>query len=190
MSPTRLLVPTFTQLLRAQSAWLDKAAAHRQAAGGEPDALLTLRLAPDMYPLAAQVRFTCFQALEPVHRLRGEALPDALLALREAGWHADERPGTLREAQQNLAGALALLDGLAPDALDGGAALPVSLALPNGIVFDMTGEQYARDWAMPQFHFHAIAAYMILRHHGVELGKADYVPHMMAYLRPGTLPQQ
>ncbi|MGS0894239.1 DUF1993 domain-containing protein [Burkholderia stagnalis] len=189
MSPTQLLVPTFIQLLRAQSAWLDKAAAHRQAAGGEPDTLLTLRLAADMYPLAAQVRFSCFQAMEPVHRLRGEPLPDTLLALRQAGWQADAQPGSLSDAQAALAGALAFLGELAPDALDGGAASTLSLDLPNGVVFDMTGEQYARDWALPQFYFHAITAYAILRHHGVELGKADYVPHMMAYIRPGTIPQ-
>ncbi|KWA08840.1 DUF1993 family protein [Burkholderia territorii] len=189
MSPTQLLVPTFTQMLRAQSAWLDKAVAHGQADGNAPDALLTLKLAPDMYPLAAQVRFSCFQAMEPVYRLRGEPLPDALLALREAGWHADAQPGTLSDAQAIVAGTIAFLGELAPDALDGGAALPIALELPNGTAFDMTGEQYVRDWALPQFYFHAIAAYAILRHHGVELGKADYVPHMLAYVRPGTIPR-
>nr|WP_224756032.1 DUF1993 domain-containing protein [Burkholderia contaminans] len=189
VSPTQLLVPTFTQMLRAQSAWLNKAAAHRQAAGDAPDAAMSLKLAPDMYPLAAQARFSCFQAMEPVHRLRGEPLPDALLALREAGWNADAQPGTLADAQAIIAGTLTFLGDLAPDALDGGAALPIALELPNGIAFDMTGEQYARDWALPQFYFHAITAYAILRHHGVELGKADYVPHMLAYVRPGTIPQ-
>ncbi|PRH45325.1 DUF1993 domain-containing protein [Burkholderia multivorans] len=189
VSPTQLLVPTFSQLLRAQSAWLDKAAGHWRAAGDDPDALMTLKLAPDMYPLAAQVRFSCFQAMEPVHRLRGEPLPEPLLALRQAGWHADAQPGSLGDAQGILAGTLAFLGELAPDALDGGAALPIALELPNGTAFDMTGEQYARDWALPQFYFHAITAYAILRHHGVDLGKADYVPHMLAYVRPGTIPQ-
>lgn len=192
MSLTQLLVPTFTQMLRAQSAWLDKAVAHRQAAGDAPDApdaLLMLKLAPDMYPLAAQVRFSCFQAMEPVHRLRGEPLPDALLALREAGWQADAQPGTLSDAQGILSGTIGFLGELAPDALDQGATRSIALDLPNGIAFDMTGEQYVRDWALPQFYFHSIAAYAILRHHGVELGKADYVPHMLAYVRPGTIPQ-
>ena len=138
MSPTQLLVPTLTQMLRAQSAWLDKAVSHRQAAGDAPDAVLALKLAPDMYPLAAQVRFSCFQAMEPVYRLRGEPLPAALLALREAGWHADAQPGTLSDAQGILSGTIAFLGELAPDALDGGAALPIALELPNGIAFDMT----------------------------------------------------
>jgi uncharacterized protein len=65
MSLTNLLVPSFTQMLRGLSAWLDRATAHEQASGGELDALLSLRLAADMYPLAAQVRFACFQAQEP-----------------------------------------------------------------------------------------------------------------------------
>ncbi|MFT5932221.1 MAG: hypothetical protein ACI93G_001306, partial [Hyphomonas sp.] len=34
-----------------------------------------------------------------------------------------------------------------------------------------------------QFYFHIMTAYAILRNQGVELGKADYVQHMFAYLR-------
>lgn len=189
MSPTALLVPTFTHMLQSLSAWLDKAAAHQRALGAELDDVLTKRLAADMFALAAQIRFTAFQAQEPVYRLRGDALPESLLEVRRAGWQADAAPGSLRDAQACLADARALLAGLAPHALDEGAERPIALELPNGAVFDMTGEQYLRDWALPQFYFHAIAAYAILRHHGVALGKPDYVSHMFAYLRPGTMPQ-
>lgn len=70
------------------------------------------------------------------------------------------------------------------------AATPIAHALPQGMVFDLIAEQYARDWAIPQFYFHLMPAYAILRAQGVELGKTDYVAHMFAYLRPGTLPTQ
>lgn len=53
-------------------------------------------------------------------------------------------------------------------------------------MFDMTGEQYARDWALPQFYFHIVIAYAILRNQGIQIGKADYVPHMFAYLRSAS----
>jgi len=53
-------------------------------------------------------------------------------------------------------------------------------------VFDLTAEQYVRDWTLPQFYFHVMAAYTILRAQGVALGKADYVAHMFPYLRAGT----
>lgn len=189
MSLTHLLIPTFTQFLQGLSSWLDKAAAHRQAADAEPDALLSQRLAADMFPLAAQIRFISFQAQEPIYRLRGEPIPDTLLAVRQEGWNANAQPGTWADAKARIAEALALLDSLSPNALDEGGALPIALELPNGVVFDMTGEQYARDWALSQFYFHVITAYAILRNQGVELGKADYVSYMLAYLRPGTIPQ-
>ena len=57
------------------------------------------------------------------------------------------------------------------------------------MIFDMTGEQYIRDWSLPQAAFHQMIAYAILRQAGVPLGKVDYVPHMFAYIRPGTAPE-
>lgn len=189
MSVTSFLIPSFTQMLRALSAWLDKAVAHQQAAGLDPDALLTKRLADDMFPLSAQIRFACFQGQEAVYRLRGEALPDALVAVRVEGSNAGERAGTMAEAQARIAEALAFFATLGPDALDDGEGGMIAHDLPMGMIFDMTGEQFARDWALPQFYFHLNIAYAILRNHGVQLGKADYVAHAFAYLRPGTMPR-
>ena len=47
----------------------------------------------------------------------------------------------------------------------------------------MTTIEYVRDWSVPQFYFHVMAAYSILRKEGLEVGKIDYVPYMMRYLR-------
>ncbi|WP_371860908.1 DUF1993 family protein [Pseudomonas sp. 09C 129] len=47
----------------------------------------------------------------------------------------------------------------------------------------MSGNEYVVNWVTPQFYFHLVTAYNILRHNGVPLGKADYVQHMLAYLR-------
>ena len=65
---------------------------------------------------------------------------------------------------------------------------PIAHLLPAGMVFDLTAEQYVRDWALPQFYFHVMIAYAILRAEGVDLGKTDYVAHMLRFLRPGTMP--
>ncbi|MFJ2994458.1 DUF1993 family protein [Pandoraea sp. NPDC087047] len=189
MTLTEILIPTFLQMLRGQSVWLDKAAAYEKANGKEPDALMTLRLAPDMYPLAAQARFASYLSMEPVYRLRGEAIPEAAQAVQREGWNSGQRPGTFAEAKARLAEAIAFLEALPDNALDAGEYIDIALELPNGVIFDMTGEQYARDWALPQFYFHTNAAYSILRQHGVELGKGEYVAHALAYLRPGTLPK-
>ena len=187
MQLTDLVVPTFRQMLQSMSSWLDKAAAHARARGEDADALLSLRLAPDMFPLSSQVRFACFQAHEAVQRLRGEPVGDELLAVRQEAWDAGERPGMISDAQACIADAMTAVSGITAGVLDK-ADRPVSLELPNGMVFDMSGEQYVRDWLLPQFYFHLVTTYAILRSHGAELGKADLVPHMFAYLRPGTMP--
>lgn len=185
MSLTTLLVPTYRQMLGTLSAWLQKAEAQRP---GQADSLLTARLAPDMFPLSTQIRFACVQAQEGVFRLKGEDFPASIDVLLNEGRHAGKRPGSIAEARLRIDETLALLDELAPDALDGEPAAPMAHALPNGMIFDLTREQYARDWALPQFYFHLMTAYAILRREGVDLGKADYVTHMFAYLRPGTMP--
>lgn len=76
MSLTTLLVPTYTHMLNALSGWLDKA--QKQIPAAEAEALLSSRLAPDMYPLSSQVRFACLQAQEATYRLRGQPLPETL----------------------------------------------------------------------------------------------------------------
>jgi len=187
VSLTNLLVPCYSQMLRALSGWLHKA--QKQMPEAEAETLLSERLAPDMYPLSCQIRFACLQAQEATYRLRGEPLPDTLDELAREGRNAGEQPGSISDAQARIGEALSLLGELGADVLDAGAQMPITLKLPTGMIFDMTGEQYARDWALAQFFFHLITAYAILRSRNIELGKADYVPHMFAYLRPGTMPQ-
>lgn len=184
MTLTELLVPTYRQMLEALAAWLRKAGAQRD----DPDALMTARLAPDMFPLSTQIRFACLQAHEGGRRLRHETFPAEMGELLEEGRNGGEHPGAMTDALARIDQALSYLESLDTGALDGGDKQPLALELPMGIAFDLNGEQYARDWALAQFYFHVMTAYAILRHEGIELGKADYVQHMFAYLRPGTAP--
>ena len=39
----------------------------------------------------------------------------------------------------------------------------------------MTGADYFLEHAIPNFYFHVMHTYAILRHNGVELGKSDYL---------------
>lgn len=183
MTLANLLAPTYAQLLKALSQWLDKAQA--QMPDGGADALLSARLAPDMYPLATQIRFACVQAQEGLYRLKGEAFPPGLETLLNEGRNAGEHPGTIADAQARIAETIAVVDAMGSFETDPESA--VEHALPIGMIFDLTAEQYARDWAIPQFYFHLMTAYAILRNQGVELGKADFVAHMFPFIRPGTM---
>jgi hypothetical protein len=38
-----------------------------------------------------------------------------------------------------------------------------------------SGQNYLLSFALPNFFFHAVTAYDILRHNGVEIGKQDFL---------------
>ncbi|CAB9510707.1 Domain of unknown function (DUF1993) [Seminavis robusta] len=156
VSLTALLVPAYKQMLKHLSAWLEKT-------GDDPNEMLARRLAPDMFPLDTQVRFACFQAQEAVFRLQGKQVPQVILDIAQEGRNNAESPGTVEEAKARIQEALAFLEALDEDALDSCALQKVTLELPDGLIFDMTGFQYVRDWAQPQFYFHLMTAYSILR---------------------------
>ncbi len=170
-------IPAYRNGLRALSAQLDKALVWGGENGVGELQFIASRLAPDMFPLAAQVRFSCSQAMQASTRLGAPGAP----ALTD---DATDFAGL----QAQIAQTLAWLDTVDAAAIDGDPGRPVGFDLPNGMAFDMTAETYVRDWAQPQFYFHLVAAYAVLRHMGVPLGKGDYVGYMLAYLRPGTAP--
>ncbi|MCW3796290.1 DUF1993 domain-containing protein [Sphingomonas sp. BN140010] len=189
MQLTQFLIPTLNHQLAALGQWLDKAEAFAETRAEAPDRLLNLRLAPDMWPLASQIRITAFQAQEALFRLRGRAVPDAVVAVRTEASNAGEQPGSWADARARLNEAAALVGTVRVDEFDADPQAPLAHALPMGMTFDMTRESYVRDWALPQVAFHQCMTYAILRQAGVPLGKVDFVPHMFGYLRPGTMPQ-
>lgn len=136
-----------------------------------------------MFPLSTQIRFACVQVYEASFRLRGLEFPKTVETILEEGRNGGERPGSIADAQARISETLTLLESLTPDALDLEYSAPIAHALPNGMVFDLTAEQYARDWALAQFYFHVMAAYAILRREKVEIGKIDYIPHLLPFLR-------
>jgi len=171
MSVYAITIPCFAQMLRSLTTLLIKGEERAQALGFDPQNLLDARLAPDMHTLARQVEFTCTQAQEALCRLTQQALPRLAT------------PASMREARVLIENTLELLAATDHAAIDAGAEQPVSITLAGGLTFDMTGQEYAVNWATPQFYFHLVTAYNILRHNGVPLGKAEYVQHMFAYAR-------
>ena len=161
-------LPVWTNMLSVLDGLLTKAEADARG-----DALLQERLAEDMHPLAVQVRFLVNMPGEAMARLTG------------LDWTSrDDDPTTLAEARSWVATAKSQLNEWSSRDFVG-ADEAIELAIPNGMTFDMSASEYVRDWAVPQYYFHTTSAYAILRKAGLALGKADFVPHMMRYLRTG-----
>ena len=171
MSVYAITIPCFAQMLHSLTTLLSKGEERAQALGFDAQNLLESRLAPDMHTLARQVEFTCTQAQEAVCRLTQQPLPTL------------DTPASMQAARALIARTLELLAAADRAAIDASAQQPVAITLGGGLTFDMTGQEYAVNWVTPQFYFHLVTAYNILRHNGVPLGKAEYVQHMFAYAR-------
>ena len=179
MNLSELIIPTFRQMLLALSRWLKKAQSVNEAS----DAFLSSRLASNMYPLSTQIRFSCVQVYEALARLNSAEIPPIVEQLLEEGRKAPSHHGTLEDAQTRIEDTIAYLESQQKSIAAVDESLTVELSLPNDITFAMNAEQFVRDWAIPQFYFHIMTAYSILRSEGVPIGKADYVQHMFAYVR-------
>jgi hypothetical protein len=156
-------VPPMLRMLNNLSAILDKAAAHAEARKIDPDVLLNMRLSPDMWPLLRQVRVTCDFAKAASSRLAGREPPK---------WEDNER--TIADLKARIARCCELLAAANPSEFEKAEERTVTFDTRDGPV-TLVGAEYLSNVALPNFYFHATAAYAILRHAGVSLGKLDYL---------------
>lgn len=157
-------VEAFVPTLRALAKILDKAAQHAAAKKIDPAVLVQARLAPDMYPLVKQVQIACDFAKNSSGRLAGQEPP-----------RIEDKESSLEELKARIARTLDYVATLRAAAFEGSEDREVKLQFPNNTSLEFKGLGFLKDWALPNFYFHVVTAYDILRHNGVEIGKRDYL---------------
>jgi hypothetical protein len=159
----RASIPLFVRGLKVLSALIDKGEAHVREAGGDPQALVEARLAPDMAPLSGQVQRASDGPRLALGRLTGVAAPPM----------ADDEK-TLDELRARIARTLDYIASIAPEAFEGAEGKEIKLAFGD-FQPTFTGEDYLLDFTLPNFYFHITTAYAILRNQGVPVGKRDFL---------------
>ena len=163
MSLHAVVVPAFLQTLKGLSGVLAKAEAHCEAKKIAPEALLSARLFPDMYPLTRQVQAACDGAAKACARLAGVDVPV----------YPDEEK-SFADLQKRIETVSGYLKGFTEQQFEGAATRDI--AVPAGSrTLNFKGAQFLASFAFPNFYFHATTAYDILRHNGVEVGKRDFL---------------
>jgi uncharacterized protein len=157
-------LPICKTMLGNLSHLLDKATAHAQARRFDPLVLCTARLAPDMLPLTRQVLIACDTAKNGVARLSGVEAP-----------RFEDHEASLEELKERIRKTLDWLDTVPPARVDGSEDKDITFPVGRDATRTMKGEAYLKHWMLPNLFFHVTTAYAILRHNGVELGKADYL---------------
>ncbi|AKJ29581.1 DUF1993 domain-containing protein [Caldimonas brevitalea] len=157
-------VPVFAKMLHNLDVMLGKAEQHAASRGFDVAVLLAARLAPDMFALTRQVQIACDAAKFAVARLSGADAPSF-----------PDQEATVAELQQRIRKTIEYIESVPPAQLDGSEAKPISVPVRGADPLSFEGEAYLKHHAMPNFYFHLTAAYAILRHNGVSLGKGDFL---------------
>jgi hypothetical protein len=161
-----LSVPTFLQTVRAIRSFLSRAAMHCAQAGAKADDFVDARLFPDMAPFWFQIECGDNYSVW------------GLEAMRTGAWTPPPLAGQVpfTDLQTRIARTEVALEAFTPDEVNdwSGKDLDILVTHVSPQPLALTSETFLLSVLLPNFHFHAVTAYGILRTQGVPLGKRDY----------------
>jgi len=163
-SMSKASIPALEMGLNALSGVLDKAQAFATAKKVDPSVLLASRLAPDMFALTRQVQVAFDLAKNGMARLAGLEPP-----------RYEDNETTIDALKARLAKTVAFIKTLDTQKIDAATDREITFPLGPTNKGQMKGDDYLNHFVLPNVYFHLTAAYAILRHCGVEIGKSDFL---------------
>ncbi|HEX5161880.1 MAG TPA: DUF1993 domain-containing protein [Steroidobacteraceae bacterium] len=150
---------SLTQLLHV----MEKGVANAKARNFDPNVLASSRLAPDMFTFAKQIQLTSDFAKNSMARLAGIEAPKY-----------EDTESTMDELVARVKKTIDYIDTIPASALEGSETRDIRIPLRDRTV-EFKGLPYLQYWAIPNFFFHFVTAYNLLRHNGVDIGKRDFL---------------
>lgn len=172
-----LSVPTFLQTMRALAGCLDRAAKHCVGTGGDPDEFVDARLCSDMAPFYFQIEALVHHSVWGIEAaMTGVFDPPPLVG-----------SVPFAELQAFLDRGVASLEAFTPEQVNACAGQQLEMEIYQPVdeanattsrwgprMLPFKPETYLLSYAMPNFYFHVVTAYDILRMRGVPIGKFHY----------------
>ncbi|MGR9043648.1 MAG: DUF1993 domain-containing protein [Gammaproteobacteria bacterium] len=156
-------IPHFIRMLGNLSSIIDKTRIHAESRKIEESVFINARLAPDMYPLSRQIQVVTDMARTCAARLAGIKAPNY-----------EHHETTFSDFKNRISKTIEFLQGIECEQIDNSYDQPITIKLADKEVVYL-GQDYLLENIIPHFYFHVTTAYAILRHHGVQLGKKDYL---------------
>ena len=156
-----MTVPLFIKSLTQVDHLLKTAEKFVLEQGMQESDILEARLAPDMFPFVKQVQITCDNAKGSSARLAGIEAPVMM-----------DDEASIPEVRARVAKTLAFLESLTAEQFADAADRKVELPYFKDKHFK--GNDFLTHYALPNFYFHFVTIYAILRMKGMQIGKADY----------------
>ncbi|MFZ0871428.1 MAG: DUF1993 domain-containing protein, partial [Rhodanobacter sp.] len=158
-----LSVASYLQTVGAVARFLDRAARHCADTGSDPDDFVGARLFEDMAPFHFQIECVYHHSVWALEAVKNRLFaPPSLVG-----------PIPFVDLQAMTAKAETALKSFTRDEVNSWADRDLDFQIgPRRLAF--TAENFFLSFSLPNFHFHAVTAYDILRMKGVPLGKRDY----------------
>ncbi|HTU64482.1 MAG TPA: DUF1993 domain-containing protein [Steroidobacteraceae bacterium] len=142
---------------------MEKGVANAKARNFDPAVLVSSRLAPDMLPFVKQIQLTSDFAKNSMARLAGVDPPKF-----------EDNETTIDELFARVRKTIEYIDSVSAASLEGSEDRDIKIPLRDRTV-EFKGLAFLQNWALPNFFFHHVTAYNLLRHNGVDIGKKDYL---------------
>lgn len=166
LSLYEVAIPTFLHTLESLKSVLEKAVAHAEARKFDPNVFVTMRLYPDMLPLNRQVQIASDAAKGAAARLSNTEPPKF-----------EDNETTMPELMARIAKTIDYLQSFKPEQFADDDNRVITVKTPR-MTFNFKAADFVRHWALPNFFFHVTTTYALLRHGGVELGKASFLGNL------------
>jgi hypothetical protein len=150
---------SLTQLLHI----MEKGVANAKARNFDPNVLAGTRLAPDMFVFSKQIQLTSDFAKNSMARLAGIDPPKF-----------DDTETTMEELVARVKKTLDYIGTVPASAVDNSEDRDIKIPLRDRTI-ETKGLPFLQNWALPNFFFHYVTAYNLLRHNGVDIGKRDFL---------------
>lgn len=131
--------------------------------------VLALRLAPDMFPFAKQIQVATDNAKGMAARMAGVEIPKY-----------EDTESTLADLKARLEKTIAFLETFTPEHFKDADTAEARFPYFPGM--KMVGKGYVFTYGIPNFMFHVVTAYSILRNAGFDIGKTDFMGGQVDFL--------
>lgn len=157
-------------LFQSRLATLEHLLKSAQTHFGDNESFLQKRIAADMFPFGTQIAFTCNQPRNFALWCDGKPVNNL-----------DPDVTSLAQAYGHIANTKKLLLGI--DVEDAKLAEVTRIYEGQSLYIEFSGNTYVNEFLIPNFYFHLVTAYDILRMAGLPIGKRDYMMHLVPLIR-------
>ncbi len=157
-------------LFQSRLATLEHLLRAAQTHFGADESFLQQRIAADMFPLGTQIAFTCNQPRN-----------FALWCEGQPADNLDPEVISLTQAYEHITNTHHLVTGI--NAEDTKLNETARIDLGQSLYAELPGHDYVNEFLVPNFYFHMVTTYDILRMAGVPIGKRDYMMHFLPLVK-------